>query len=84
MRHNHLIREEVRQAIQPFHHLIGPNEWLNFAEMVQRIHISESLSEPSARASIMVLSGRDGVIRKKNGDVTFNLVYGGYILDCAS
>ena len=84
MRHKTLIKEELREAIKPFRYLVGPNEWLNFEEMVQRIRMSESLSEPSARAAIMTLSGRDGIIREKDGEITFKLIFGGYILERAS
>lgn len=84
MRRNKLIQEELHQAIRPFTHLIGPNEWLNFSEMVQRIRIAESISESSVKHAVMVISGSDGVIRSEKGKLTISLIYGGYVLDCAS
>ena len=83
MRRTRLIQEELRQAIQPFRHLVGPNEWLNFAEMVQLIRLSESIAEQSVRDAIMLLSSVDGVIRDEKGKLTISLLHGGYVLDKA-
>ncbi len=84
MRHNQLLKEELRLAIQPFLHLIGQNEWLNFSEMVQLIRVSESISESSVKHAVMALTGRDGIIYVRNREITVSLIYGGYVLDYAS
>ena len=78
------MQEQLHQAVHSFKHLIGQNEWLNFDEFVQRIRLSEPLSDQSARSAILSLTGRDGIVLSNMGEITFHLVSNGRILDQAS
>jgi len=83
MRRNQLIQEEIHRTMQSFHHLLGPNEWLNFSEMAQRIRLSETLAESNVRTAVSLLEEHDGIIREKRGEIDTKLIYGGFVLETA-
>ncbi len=83
MRVNAFKKESIEEALRPFRHLVGPNEWLNFAEMALLIRLSESISEAKARTAFILLSETDGIIQEEKGKLTVTQIFGGYVLDRA-